>query len=142
MGIDIRAFGERRLQGGVWGHTGHHPFDWTHSDLVIYGFLANIWNRESVPYISEPRGLPIDLSIGVLAALHSRKMVLIEAEHYDGCFGKSWLSVDELYRYDYTIIPKYHGGKTLREVLGDDFFEHLADLKKDCVERIVFWFHA
>lgn len=164
MGCDIHTYVEQRDDGswtrvGWAGGTRHgweitEPFDWRHYGL--YGWLADVRNSSEVPPVSQPRGLPEDVSPDVLR----------EFEEW-GCDAHtpSWISVDDLIAFDYDqtfedrrvtrqIAPNaWHGActadpgegeiKTYREFFGPEFFADLAalnTLNKVRPTRVVFWF--
>ncbi|WP_457091134.1 hypothetical protein [Microvirga sp. P5_D2] len=123
-----------------------------HRDYRIFAFLADVRNDEGVPPIAQPRDLPDDTSDGVAAGFR----------RCDDAHSVSWLSISELLDYDYDRIvtveerraamavhSKYRGSAVMaeevgvmavRELLGEDFFDELQELKTCGVERIVFWF--
>lgn len=175
MGCDIHSFAEVRQPDGSWAKVGdvfplnefgrewkkkahdEHPFDWR--NYRVFGFLAGVCNYSAIQPLSEPKGLPIDISPEVAAG----------AEYWDGDgHSHSWLTLAELLSRDYDaeiwdrrytkqVGPRsFDGGATcavdeihlgtrnsLREFLGPHFMEHLNVLKSlgasDSV-RIVFWF--
>jgi hypothetical protein len=152
MGCDIHITPERKTENGYEPVTGvafaegSAPFDWR--SYGMFGFLAGVRNYSAAPSISQPRGLPDDVSLDV-------------ADYYDGwamdAHSASWLSVAELAAFDYdkqmedrrvTInnnggcTAEPGGGKkmTFREFLGPQFFEDLSKLQECGADRIVFWF--
>lgn len=165
MGCDIHTYVEQResdgwvrveWNGGIdrYGYTVTEPFDWR--DYGMYGWLADVRNSSAVPPISQPRGLPDDVSAQV--RLHH------EEWGWDA-HSASWLTVDELLAFDYEatfedrryrkqVGPKSWDGAataepgdgkstTYREFLGSQFFDDLAGLNtlnKVKPTRVVFWF--
>jgi hypothetical protein len=149
MGCDIHTQAERRTEGRWEIIPGLHPFDWR--SYGLFGFLANVRNYAAVPPISEPRGIPDDSPGG-------------GDDGYLGDHSFSWLSVDELCAFDYDqivedrrvtrpIAPNLHSGHctadpgggrmtTVREFLGERFFEDLAKLRAAGAGRIVFGFDS
>jgi hypothetical protein len=150
---DIFSRADRQIDGAWVAIPGVHPFfGW--SSYALFGFLANVRNYSAVQPISEPRGLPAGVSP--------------PAEDYDGpdeeWLGEhdfSWLLISELMAVDYDAIiedrrtsgivdglhygsltaPQGHGKRmTLREFLGHDYFDEIANLQKIGAERIVFGF--
>jgi len=107
----------------------------------IFGFLANVRNYSQSPVISQPKGLPRDLSFDVIGI-----------REYTGLDGHSdsFLTLKELLDYDYDQViwnRRIEGEGTyesLREFLGQWYFDQLDYLKTldDDPEnvRIVFWF--
>lgn len=174
MGCDIHSYAEVR-KDGQWQKVGEvfpldefgrdwhkkthtdKPFDWRNYGL--FGFLAGVRNYSAITPLSEPKGLPDDLSSEVHAS----------AEHWDADgHSHSWLSLRELLAPDYESQvwdrrytrqegPNFFNGgataaatethlgtrESLRHFLGDRYFEHLDVLKSlgqpDDV-RIIFWF--
>lgn len=151
MGCDIHSHAERKEQGKWEKIDNIEPF--RIRAYSVFGFLADVRNYSAVSPISQPRGIPPDVSRAV-------------AEDYDKWAGDvhtpSWLSVAELVGVDYEIQIEdlrvtrqvgpnhWHGGctgepgegelTTLREFLGSDFFVDLQELQDVGAERIIFWF--
>jgi hypothetical protein len=166
VGCDIHSFVEVR-SAGLWTHLVGDVFP-DHADYArsepfgeirnygVFGFLADVRNYSHSPVIAEPRGLPVDVSGGLLA----------EYDKWGGGAGSaSWLTVAELRDYDYDqvfwdrritreIQPGSFDGAALaeegegkhlplREFLGEYFFRTLDDMAKlgDPADvRMVFWF--
>jgi len=175
MGCDIHAFAETRQPDGSWQKVGEvFPLDnWaseyhkkSHSDEFynvrnygVFGFLAGVRNYSAIPPLSDPKGLPVDLSPAVRE----------KTEDWDGDgHSWSWLALGELTTPDYDAQvwdrrytrqegPNYWNGaataletehelgtrESLRKFLGEHYFKHLDVLKslggpEDV--RIVFWF--
>jgi hypothetical protein len=151
MGCDIHSFAEKR-EGGRWvAIPDLEPF--AARTYSVFGWLADVRNYSAVPPISPPRGAPADMSATA-------------AESYDGWGGDahsaSVLTVAELLAVDYeqtvedrrvtrrTGPNSWNGGataepgggrvETLREFLGQAFFDDLAELQASGAERVVFWF--
>lgn len=171
MGCDIHSFAEVR-KDGKWEKVsdvfpldgydkeyygkdfGCWPFTWRSYDL--FGWLADVRNCSRVPPISQPRGLPDDVSLEIKR----------ESDDWglDG-HSRSWLSLAELLAVDYEQVfwdrrvAKRIAGRgwysaalaeegegrhiTLREHLSPTYFSVLEVLKtlgepKDV--RVVFWF--
>jgi hypothetical protein len=125
------------------------PFNWR--SYSMYGFLADVRNYSYSPVISEPRGLPDDVSDEVKK----------EYDYWDmDGHSHSWLTLRELLDYDYDQIfedrrttkdgdgaadaGEGNGVKTsIREFLGESFFEQIEGMQKlgnpEDV-RVVFWF--
>lgn len=141
-----------------WGKTNNGKYVGDETELLgdrnygVFAFLAGVRNYGAIVPISKPRGLPKDVS----------SWVEEEADRWasDG-HSRSWLSIDELLNFDYEQMTEdrrctrmkngvLNGGctcdpgegekMTYREYLGESFFEDLAELKKEGVDRIVFWF--
>lgn len=173
MGCDIHSFAERRnKQTNKWEKVedafsldnydkerlkkdkGENPFDWR--SYSMFAFLAGVRNYDHCEPLSEPRGLPDDISDEVKQKY--------EYWEYDA-HSASFLTAKELLDFDYdkkfwnrrvtkqTSPNSWNGaslaeegeGKVLtyRENLGEWFFTHLNELKElgepEDV-RIVFWF--
>ena len=154
MGCDIHIMGEKR-DGDGWRNCYSTAIDEIEQrSYNIFGFLANVRNYSDVEPISQPRGFPEDASYGV-------KEEFVNRWGGDG-HTPSWLTVDELLAFDYDkmtedrrctkqIAPNiWTGGDTCepgdgraltyREFLGEQFYGRIEQLKRDGVERIVFWF--
>lgn len=168
MGCDIHSFAERRnRKTGKWEKVGYHftlsdwekeyykkdkgehPFDWR--SYSMFAFLAGVRNYDHCEPISEPKGLPNDISDDVKEEY--------ERWIYDA-HSASFLTVKELLDFDYDEVfwnrrvMKNNNGASLaeegegshvtyRENLGESFFIHLNELKElgnpEDV-RVVFWF--
>ena len=172
MGCDIHSFAEKRnKKTGDWEKVkdafslddfdkkylnkekGEHPFDWR--NYSMFAFLAGVRNYDCCEPLSEPKGLPSDVSKEV------------KSEYGDGVdwHSESFLTGKELLNFDYdksfwnrrvskqTSPTSWTGaglaekgeGKilTYRENLGDMYFLHLKELKQlgnPEYVRIVFWF--
>ena len=151
MGCDIHSHAEKR-EGGRWVAVPKlEPFD--ARAYNVFGWLADVRNYSAVSPIAAPRGVPPDMSATA-------------AKDYDtwgsDAHSASWLTVDELLAVDYEqevedrrvtkqLGPNFWtggataepgGGKkqTLREFLGQWFFEDLRKLQEAGAERVVFWF--
>lgn len=165
MGCDIHSFAERK-RNGKWEKVGEHfslgewekeyykkekndsPFDWR--SYSMFAFLADVRNYDHCEPISEPKGLPKDISDEV------------KDEYGEGWdyHSASFLTAKELLDFDYDKVfwnrrvTKNNNGASLaeegegtnvtyRENLGEFFFTHLKELEElgnpDEV-RIVFWF--
>lgn len=150
MGISVIAFSEKR-DGDRWVLVEREVLDF-HS-RTDSAFLAGVWNTSLVPPIAEPRGAPAVMSEPVTAEL---------VAYGSDAVAPSWLSVEELLRFDYeqrfedrrvarrapqgwmdhavTGEPGQGRIVTYREFLGLDFFEELERLSASGAERVVFWF--
>jgi hypothetical protein len=154
MGCDIHSFVEIKTDG-VWRwiyNVVDEPFSWR--NYGIFGFLADVRNYSRSPVIAQPRGLPDDVSPELRDT----------SDNYD-FHSHSWLTLAELMTYDYdrtfwnrrvmkltadgildgAALAEEGEGRTvsLREFLGDHFFEQLqtlAELGDPEDVRIVFWF--
>lgn len=153
MGCDIHSFVEVK-QEGTWKQVeGVFPFDWR--NYSVFAFLANVRNYDCCEPISEPRGLPSDVS---------NDIDFIYKDEEDYVHSTSYLTVKELIDFDYDktfwnrritrTIGNFTNGAALaeegegkivtyRENLGEEFFQDLEELKElgepENV-RIVFWF--
>lgn len=173
MGGDIHSFAEvKNAQTGKWEKVGEvfpldeydrkacnkefgdSPFDWR--SYSMYGFLAGVRNYSHCEPLSEPKGLPDDLSPEVAK----------EAEEWAGDgHSHSWLTLKELLAFDYDktfrdkrvtkqVAPDFWNDAALaeegegahvtyRERLGEPFFRALEVLKtlgEPENVRVVFWF--
>lgn len=155
MGCDIHIWAERRdadrfeVVRDVTFTGGSAPFDWR--SYAMFGFLAGVRNYSAITPLSEPRGLPADASVDAREGL-------------EGTHSESWLGVDELLKCDYNSLiedrrttkqlgPNLRTGAhatesgegskmTLREFLGQAFFDDLKSLESCGAERIVFGFDS
>ena len=172
MVCDIHSFAEVR-RNNQWRHVGDvfplteferelygrdfgcNPFRFRHYGL--FGWLANVRNYSRVPSLSEPRGLPSDVSAKVRS----------ESDKWgDDGHSHSWLLLSEMLEVDYEQIfwdrratkqvgPNLWSGAalaeegegryiTLREFLqGSGYFaalEVLQTLGPPDDVRVVFWF--
>ena len=171
MGCDIHSFAEV-WKNGVWvkvgdvfpldnWEKGFYKKDFNDEPIIdrhygLFGWLADVRNYSRLPPISQPRGLPTNLS---LAVLHESATWGLDGHSY------SWLSLAELLEADYEQIVwdrrvmrqessgVWNGaalanegeGKhlSLRECLPDSYFKMLEVLKtlgEPENVRIVFWF--
>jgi hypothetical protein len=173
MGCDIHIFAERRKAADsdwqpVFNHftldrfdqeyykkdKGDKPFDWR--SYSMFAFLAGVRNYDRCDPISEPKGLPSDVS----------QYVRDDYKKWDGdAHSDSYLTLKELIEFDYDKefwnrrvtkqlstnswtgagLAEEGEGKIIsyRENLGEFFFVHLEELKalgEPENVRIVFWF--
>lgn len=169
MGCDIHSCIEHKQPDGSWKQVtdviplddfdkrtqekerGDSPFDWR--AYGMFGFLADVRNYSHVPTVAEPKhAIPEDTSQEVKEAY----------EFWSGdAHTATWLTVRQLSEFDYDQIfwnrrvTKNGDGAALadegegehlsiREFLGDAFFEHLKvlqDIDKNPDDvRVVFWF--
>ena len=153
MGCDIHCYAEKKVNG-KWEKIGDvfplddwwknylkkdfndSPFDWR--SYAMFGFLADVRNYSNSEYLSEPKGLPDDIS----------KEVQEKADDWEGDgHSHSFLTVKELTDFDYNKTFFDDRGKeteTYISFLGKQFFEDLEILKNIDENnenvRIVFWF--
>lgn len=59
MGCDIHMHTEIKVND-KWEHYGNPTID---RDYNLFAFLANVRNYDHAPFISEPKGIPDDLSL-------------------------------------------------------------------------------
>ncbi|MGO0309572.1 hypothetical protein ACTL6P_23850 [Endozoicomonas acroporae] len=162
MGTDIHAYAEFRNNVGQWEEIpDYKPF--SDRDYDVFSLFAGvrfrndyvgqfvswgnggIWTgRRVTPYpIDQPRGLPNDVSPSVKA----------RSDWESDGHSHSWLSVEELTSYNYdkplrdrnieaAHVPEEFVNRTVREALGEGYFQDLAQLQKSKAERIVFWFDS
>lgn len=149
MGCDIHCFAESKTESG-YKLILEDVFDLRCYEM--FAFLAGVRNYSHVTPISRPRGIPDDASDKIKG-------------HIDGDWTEhsfSWLSIEELDKFDYdqefmdmrdtayfdgTTSTLYSAGSraggrkiTIRDFLGDAFFEEIEKLKAAGADRIVFWF--
>jgi hypothetical protein len=146
--ISHRLRGETR---GWWVLIERNAMNW-HA-ATYSAFLAGVRNYSAIVPISEPRGIPPDVSAEVNADF---------VEEDTHAVAPSWLSIVELFAFDYdreiedrrvsrrspqgwvdgavTAEPGQGLMTTYREFLGLGYFEELARLKRLGAERVVFWF--
>lgn len=136
VGTDIKCIAQRPA-GDQWEFVSW-AFDWR--SYAQFGFLADVRNYSQSPVISEPRGRPDDLSAADDDRVH------------EDLSSSSWLSLDELEAFDYdqafedrreggqTLPPGEGSMVTLREFLGEGFFDEIARLRSLGAARIVFGF--
>lgn len=131
MGTNIHAFAERETEQGFDVIKSMRPFD--DRNYGVFEFLADVGSCTNCGPISGPRGLPADASYRV-------------REEYlswgDDAHTPSWLTVDELMRFDYDTPFDCDALDTYRDFLGEKFFDDLAALKAAGATRVVFWFDS
>lgn len=149
MGCDIHPYAEQWIDG-QWealgwpdafdGYPRTGPFDWR--IYTVFAWLADVRNSFSIQPISQPRGLPSDISDRV------------RSEYFEDAHSASWLSVRELLDYDYDqplnvdlprLMPDCDCGKSYRNFLGESFHRDLkllAKLEELAPTRVVFWFDS
>jgi hypothetical protein len=153
MGTDISSYVEIHRDGRwiVPSEVRFKPIDeyedgsapFQGRDYGLFGFLADVRNYAECPTITPCRGLPDDVSDEVAKKYDSQSEFV---------FGTSWLTLAELLAYDYdrTFVnqrpsPWQMPHATVRDFLGDRYFERLAELGNlgapDEV-RVVFWFDS
>jgi hypothetical protein len=152
MGCDIHITAERKTNSGYEAITdiefqvGTAPFDWR--AYGMFCFLAGVRNYSDIKPISQPRGIPKDISNDVEEEFNSWS-----SDAHSG----SWLSISELLEFGYDdkmedlrVMENGNGGcttnpgsgkiTTYKEFLGSAFFKDLSKLEQCGAERIVFWF--
>lgn len=151
MGCDIHCYAERQVDGKYEIIENLFPFD--RRDYGLFAWLAGVRNYSAITPISEPRGLPEDVSTSVKE----------DFSRWGGdAHSDSWLSVPELLAVDYDVqiedrrcmrpLPSgvFSGAQTcepgegikqdLKTFLGVAYFEDLEALKDRGADRVVFWF--
>lgn len=135
MGCDIHVSVEV-LDNGTWSATPQRDL-FQHRWYPVFALLAGVRNSADYPSISEPRGLPGDVTQAV-------KGRFADEDDRMGVHTPSWLTVDELLAFDYLQpVEGRAGTTTYGEVLQPPFFRDLAELQAlNEVQRtrIVFWF--
>ena len=106
-------------------------------NYAIFGILGNVRNEERMEYISEPRGLPFNVTKLV------KKNYTEDSVNYHSC---SWLTLDELKIFR----NKQNNQKKCKHIL--DSLISILQKKKDSYDwmnkkrdsdlRIVFWFDS
>ncbi|MEH6419901.1 hypothetical protein [Pseudomonas sp. CGJS7] len=138
MGCDIDLYAECRDSEGKF-RVMPAPSTLQQRNYWRYSFLAGARNSFNIVPISEPRGLPDDVS-GKIAD---------ESERQEGdALMHSWLTLEELIAFDYDAPLRFkQGGRgencteaTYREFLDEHFVEDMRELQTLGAERIVFWF--
>ena len=132
MGCDIRVHIEVKLEAdGPWLHysTPH-----VKRDYRLFARMANVRNEFEIKPISDPRGLPIDIST----------ITRIEAEISQYNWGFSWLSGGEADRVVawYNRLTGAYFPQVFGYILGNEIRCPQLDVE-DCPyvdSRIVFWF--
>jgi hypothetical protein len=142
MGIHTRV--EVQLAGGRWirrewpykrpgASDEQTPFDFRHDPM--FGFLGSWRAPDRITPIAPPRGLPPDVSDTVARESAGPPQRI-----------HSWLSVDELTRFDYdqpSWTDSGAHGVTYRELLPAKYFVDLVllkELNEEQPTRVVFWF--
>lgn len=150
MGCDIHSFAEQFIDGKWVEINCKEPF--RARNYGVFAFLANVRNYFAITPISEPRGLPKDLTTWWVK----------EYREYGDYHTPSWLSIKELSEFNYdqemedrrvtrqvskniwygaaTAEPGKGLKMTYREFLGQSFFKDLQELIDCGAERVVFWF--
>lgn len=143
MGTDIYTHIEVK-QSDKWIHLiDYEDRVFSERNYGVFGFLANVRNYSAVQPLSERRGLPPDISVGLKSIINNE----YEYEPYGSYFTlKELLSVN----YNQIIWDRRFNGKTsererlsLKDFLGKKFMEDLDFLKtlgKPENVRILFWF--
>ena len=159
MGCDIHPFAEVRRDGAWHVNTAKvfpnayadcgaepftdKPFDWR--GYGMFGLLAGIRDGDIVP-ISEPRGLPDDVSPEVDKALNGPSLRSTDFWSDPGLHSYSWLTLAELQAVDPDRpFNGKLGGEPLRDYLGEGFFDQvtaLAQLGNPEDVRVVFAFDS
>lgn len=144
MGCDIHTRYETKINGEwewVDAPTGLHWDALEERSYAMFGFLAGVRNYSAVEPLSEPRGVP---------------------DGWDeprGYHSHSWFTIEELLAIDpdstvedrrctignnggCTCDPGAGRVVTLREFLGQAFFDRVQELRGFGVDRVVFWFDS
>ena len=137
MGCDIHAHGEVKIKG-VWHHHSHPRIERWYS---LFARMANVRNECGIAPISEPRGLPSDISF----------MTKFDYE-WDQGHSASWLSgaeVEELCNWADTGRKESTGAyssfqhSTIGYIFGNgwDIQKYPLDYPEGVEDaRLVFWF--
>ena len=138
--------------------NGWMPFNWR--DYDVYGFLANVRNYSEVPFLSDCRWLPLDVSKSIEECFDDNG-------YLHGTHSITYLTLRELVEFDYdkTFQDMRHTEQesqgffngatrsktrgvtiTFRDFLGEDFFkdiEKLVERTKDLDSlRLIFGFDS
>ncbi|SFQ73999.1 hypothetical protein SAMN05216567_13414 [Variovorax sp. OK605] len=128
----MMAFPERRDAQGTWASVDCDPeFD---SWSSLYGFIADVANVAEIGPLKNRRGFPEDAGVEACEA------------YKDGeWYGATWYQLSELTAFDYARVVFDHRKKvslTVREFLGDGYFDSLDILVKADVKRVIFFFSS
>jgi len=146
MGCDIHAYAEKKNADGKYELVGMSNDFFAWRQYGLFAFLAGVRNYSAITPISEPRGIPDDLSEYVKSAYE---------DWGSDAHSASWLSSEELFKFDYQqliedrrCMRNNNGGSTceegegikqpLSEYLGKLYFDSIEELK--AADRLVFWF--
>jgi hypothetical protein len=126
MGCDIHYMAQVQIEPGKWVFRPDWKF-YNDRSYNLFGVLANVRNMGKFPYISEPRGFPLDTELDDYdsSAILGRWM---------GDHSYTWLSLRELVEFDYDqIVTSQRDGETgpLRDFLPSEYFSNLAILKHE-----------
>lgn len=159
MGCDIHIRAQKKINAD-WQTLAFVPFSWR--NYSVFSWLAGVRNYSAISPISEPRGVPDDMN----DSKDSSEMPW-SYDHHGGELGDhsfSWLSVAELQAVNYeqtienrrcarvmaagytshgeTCDPGQGEKMTLREFLGQAYFDDLNTLQEIGADRIVFGFDS
>jgi hypothetical protein len=149
MGCDIdlmtmRRDGDRLVVIEVEFNKGERdPYVFPFRNCAIYGFLADVYNKDGIPCISPPRGNPPGFGPTKTYEQVEREGGDPDSWEFPGAC--SWLTIDELESFDYeTEFYRLRPGGvvTIREALGPRYFEDLRRMRASGVEMIVFRFNC
>lgn len=90
MGCDIHGIIERKNESGGWYWLNSGDPD-IGRNYTIFSVLANVRNYDNYPFISEPKGMPKDLT--------SEMRCLVNEWGEDG-HSHSWITLEEMKNYD------------------------------------------
>ena len=154
MSTNIYSYVEKK-NDREWFPVVEDIFDY--QSYGLFGWLADVRNYSRVSPLSEPKGLPFDVS----ETVRSASGIDDDLNYYS----HSWFTLEELLNVDYDCVvwdrrilkevsPGHWNGAvlamegegrylTLREFLSHSYFDILDRLRgigePDCV-RVVFWF--
>ena len=143
MGTDIRCVAEKKV-GSSWESVLDDLFE-MYRDYHITAWLGDLHNYRHINPIVPLRDLPADRSDRFDCILHD-----------SGSFAEGWVTVEELNQVDYDQPLEQHVSQnavaysksyteapagTLREYLGEYYFQELARLNASGAERILFFFY-
>lgn len=158
MGCDIHIYAEKRMPDGGWQAVDvDRERDWPEflggRNYGFFGWLAGVRNYSSIEPLSEPRGIPDDVTTSVR----------LEYERWAGdAHTPSWYYMEELANFDFDQIMEdrrcerrlangvIDGGQTCepgegekttyREFFGEEVIKDILAGKEAGVDRVVFWF--
>lgn len=132
MGCDLHAYAEKNVDG-KWELVPEVEI-FVDRNYFLFEFLAGVRSYIGIKPIVKPRGIPKNAS---KSTSESYKEWGMDAHT------PSWLTLEELLEFDYEkMINNQRMGQkgSYKEFLGHEFFEDLETMKKEGIERIVFWF--
>jgi hypothetical protein len=125
---------QQRQDDGAWLKVPYDPDLEVRHNYDAFAALANVRNRSGIQPIAQPRGWPADFVASVDKEGESPPWV---DPYYGDLHSHSWLSLPEIYAYDWTGIGGYApNGCSFADVCHRSF-DHLGDPSRI---RLVFCF--